>query len=330
MPVNHSTIAVHPDSLATHELQSGGSLLLVRPASFGFNAETAASNAFQQAPAAAAAELQARAAREFNALVAALRAAGVRCCVVADEAPPARPDALFPNNWCSWHADGTLVLYPLLAPSRRLERREAIIEAVCGATGFRIRRRIDLTAHETAGRFLEGTGSLVLDRTQRVAYACRSPRTDAGLVRDWCEAMGYRPMLFDATDAQGGAYYHTNVILWIGSRCAAVCLEAIAPAQREAVRATLAETHELIELDRAAVARFAGNMLEVRSAAGSGSAAPQLLMSAAARAALSAAQCAQLAAHYDGFIVADVPTIESVGGGSVRCMVAEVPDVVAD
>lgn len=318
--------ALHSGSLATHEQQSCDTLLLVRPASFGFNSQTASSNAFQKPSAdVAAADVASRARAEFDGLVDGLRRQGVHCCVVDDEAPPARPDALFPNNWCSWHADGTLVLYPLLAPSRRLERREAVIAAVCAVTGFKIRRQLDMTAHEATQRYLEGTGSLVLDRVQRVAYACRSPRTDDTLVHEWCREMGYRPILFDASDADGGAYYHTNVMLWIGSQCAAVCLEAIAPAQRAAVRSALAERHAVVELERAAVARFAGNMLEVRGRDAAGTVQACLLMSGAARQALSTPQREQLALHYPQWIVADVPTIESVGGGSVRCMVAEVP-----
>lgn len=335
MGTANASHAVHPASVATHEAQSADTLMLVRPASFGFNPHTAASNAFQQPSAeAATADVARRARSEFASLVSALQAHGVRCCVVDDEAPPVRPDAVFPNNWCSWHADGTLVLYPMLAASRRSERREAVIAAVCDATGFRIRRRLDFTPHENEQRFLEGTGSLVLDRAHRVAYACRSPRTDDALVAEWCRAMDYRPVLFDAVDEAGRPYYHTNVMLWIGSRCAAICLEAIAPDQRESVREALARTHAVIELDRRAVAHFAGNMIEVRGRAAAaegeagrvaGALQPCLLMSASAEAVLSPRQREQLAAYYGRWIVVQVPTIETVGGGSVRCMVAEVP-----
>lgn len=309
------------------EPQTSGTVLLVRPASFGFNPQTAGSNAMQAQSAPDSQALAEAALREFDALHAALRSAGVRCCVVADTPEPPRPDAVFPNNWCSWHADGTLVEYPLLAPSRRLERREAVIEAVVAATGFRVRRRLDYRAHERDGHYLEGTGSLVLDRSARVAYACRSPRTDEALVREWCESMDYEPVVFDACDAGGQPYYHTNVMMWIGTRAAMCCLESIERSQREAVRARLSATHELLGIDRAAVASFAGNMIELSAPGADGRAEPLLLLSAAAERALPAATRSRLQALYPRQCVVPVPTIERVGGGSVRCMVAEVPDV---
>jgi len=320
---------MHKRSLAAHERQAAGSVLLVRPASFGFNPQTAASNAFQVAAASPVADLADRALLEFDALHAALQSAGVRCCVVPDTPLPPRPDAVFPNNWCSWHADGTLVLYPLLAESRRLERREAVIDAVVAATGFRIRRRLDYSEREQDGRYLEGTGSLVLDRAGRVAYACRSPRTDEALVREWCAALDYEPVVFDACDAAGRPYYHTNVMMWIGTQGAMACLEAIEPGQREAVRARLAATHALLEIDRRAVAAFAGNMIELATCDADGQMSPLLLLSATAAAALPAGTQARLQALYARQCVVPVPTIERVGGGSVRCMVAEVPDVPA-
>lgn len=319
---------MHKGPLAMHERQAADSILLVRPASFGFNAQTAASNAFQSAVASVAGDPAARALAEFDALHEALRHTGVRCCVVEDTPVPPRPDAVFPNNWCSWHADGTLVLYPLLAPSRRIERREAIIDAVVSATGFRVRRRLDFSAREGDGHYLEGTGSLVLDRAARVAYACRSPRTDEALVREWCEAMQYEAVVFDAFDASGRPYYHTNVMMWIGTHAAMCCLEAIAPDQREAVHARLSESHALVGIERAAVAAFAGNMIELATRDADGQPVPLLLMSAAAGEALPVATRARLKSLYPRQCVVPVPTIERVGGGSVRCMVAEVPDVV--
>jgi hypothetical protein len=236
---------------------------------------------------------------------------------------------VFPNNWCSWHADGTLVLYPLLAASRRPERRRDIIAAVVAATGFDIRRRLDFTSREQHGQYLEGTGSLVLDRVNRVAYACRSPRTSVALLRDWCVAMEYEPVVFDALDAAGQPYYHTNVMLWLGARCAMGCFAAIAPAQREAVYARLSVGRELIAIDRPAVQAFAGNMIELSGRDALGRSVPLLVMSAAAAASLDAEQSARLQLYYERQCVVPVPTIESVGGGSVRCMVAEVPEVAA-
>ena len=320
---------MHRSALATDRNQAASSALLVRPVSFGFNPHTAASNVFQSADALDAQSVAAQAQVEFDHLSETLRAAGVRCCVVDDTPQPPRPDAVFPNNWCSWHVDGTLVLYPLLAESRRPERREAIIDAVVALTGFRIRRRIDLTARELSGQYLEGTGSLVLDHLGRVAYACRSSRTDEALFREWCALMQYEPVLFDARDASGRAYYHTNVMLWIGTRCAMVCLEAIDPAQREWVREHLSARREVLKIDRHAVAAFAGNMLELRGCDATGASWPLLLMSAAASAALPRTLSERLHALYERQCVVAVPTIERVGGGSVRCMVAEIPDTVA-
>jgi len=306
--------------------QAASAVLMIRPASFGSNTETAASNTFQQ-PALGAGDAPAAAARdEFEALVAALRSEGIVVCCFDDAAPPVRPDAVFPNNWVSFHADGTVVLYPMMAVNRRLERRLELLPQVAAATGFVERRRFDLTAHENQGRFLEGTGSLVLDHVHRVAYACRSSRTDEKLVHEWAQALQYQPVIFDATDARGSPYYHTNVMMWIGSRCAAVCLEAIAATSRDAVRRQLELTgRELIELDRRAVAEFAGNMLELASwdeALGDYSV---LVMSARARATLPVAIMQRLSACVDTLLAVPVPTIERLGGGSVRCMLAEVP-----
>jgi hypothetical protein len=305
-----------------HEEQSCSRLLLVRPACFGFNVETAGSNAFQHRHAPRP-SLLADVRAEFDALVDALTAAGVDCCVLDDEPVPGRPDAIFPNNWVSWHADGTVVLYPMQAPNRRPERRNDVIAKASAHAHFDIRRRLDLAAHEQQGRFLEGTGSLVLDRAHRLAYACRSSRTDEQLVKLWCQAMNFQPVVFDAHDDIERPYYHTNVMLWIGSHCAMICLEAMPEAQRTRVQEALAADHQLIAIDRAGVRSFAGNMLEVRARNGT----KKLLISATALAALSADQHRVLSAHYPEFIVASVPTIEQVGGGSVRCMVAELAEV---
>jgi hypothetical protein len=310
-------------------------VLLVRPASFGFNNETAASNALQaQAPAqvlatGAEAGVVAGAQAEFDALHAALCSEGINVCIAADVAPPSLPDAVFPNNWLSFHDDGTVVLYPMLAPNRRLERRAVIVAQACRELGFAERRRIDLTAYETKGEFLEGTGSLVLDHVQRVAYACRSPRTSEALVREWCRLMEYEAQVFDAADAGGQAYYHTNVMLWIGTRCAAVCAESIASADRVRIIDRLRSTgRQLLELTRPQVAQFAGNMLELASWDEAMGDCSVLLMSQTARASLSDAQWQRLSGAVDSVLCVPVPTIERVGGGSVRCMVAEVPGLI--
>jgi hypothetical protein len=311
--------------------QCAGTVFMVRPAAFGFNPETAASNGMQ-GPAPADAASVARLARaEFDAYVHALESEGVRVVVGEDTPAPARPDAVFPNNWLSFHADGTLVLYPMLAPNRRLERREELVERACESAGFRPRRRLDLTSQERDGRILEGTGSLVLDHRARVAYASRSSRTDESLAREWARELGYEAVVFDARDARGEPYYHTNVIMWIGTRCAMVCAEAIPPADRERVLAQLRQDgdRELIEIERAAVAAFAGNMLELASWDEALGDTSVLVMSATARAALEGPLMRRLGACVDSILAVPLPTIERVGGGSARCMLTEIPEVSA-
>jgi hypothetical protein len=303
---------------------------MVEPAAFGFNPETAASNPMQQAAEGAQSDLNRRAREESAGLARALETEGVEVFLAEDTVDPGKPDALFPNNWVSFHADGTLVLYPMLSARRRLERRAELVDAACERFGFVPRRRFDLSAEEQKGRYLEGTGSLVLDHVAAIAYACRSPRTDESLVREWARLMGFDAVVFDATDERGQAYYHTNVMMWIGARCAVACLESVAAQDRARLRSSLAAGgREVIEIDRAAVNAFAGNMLELATwdeALGDSSV---LVMSAAARAALAAPQLQRLSACVDAMLAVPVPTIERVGGGSVRCMVAEVPEIIA-
>ncbi|HKC15639.1 MAG TPA: arginine deiminase-related protein [Steroidobacteraceae bacterium] len=309
--------------------QCAGAVFMIEPAAFSFNEETAASNAMQRSrdAGAGAADVMAAARAESQQLRLALESEGVRVQMGADTPVPRKPDALFPNNWISFHDDGTIVLYPMLAPNRRLERRTELVDEVCAALDFNPRRRLDFSAHETAGKFLEGTGSLVLDHVARVAYACRSPRTDAALVGDWAGQMDYEAVIFDAADAHGRPYYHTNVLMWIGSRGLMCCTEAIAAADRPRVVASFRNSgRELIEIDRAAVDAFAGNMLELATWDEALGDATLLVMSATARAALGEQTMRQLSGCVDTVLAVPVPTIERIGGGSVRCMLAEVPE----
>jgi hypothetical protein len=295
-------------------------LCLVEPAAFGFNVETADTNHFQQRVDLPAASAVAR--DEFAALVANLDAAGARVCIASDTASPPKPDAIFPNNWVSFHEDGTIVLYPMQSPVRRLERRESVIDSVKQSLGFRESRRIDYSAEESRGRHLEGTGSLVLDRCARIAYACRSQRTDESLVHRWARDMGYEAFVFDATTRDGAPVYHTNVLLWIGANIAGIGAGWIPAPQRDRLLERLRESGKTaLLLDDAQLHAFAGNMLEVETAAGT----RRLVMSASAAASLREEQLAML--HDAGSLplVSAVPTIERLGGGSVRCMIAEVP-----
>jgi hypothetical protein len=314
-----------PINQAMHRTQAASSVLMIRPAAFGFNADAAVSNALQQPSSDAAADISERARREFDGLAAALVAVGVRVCILEDTLLPPKPDAVFPNNWLSFHEDGTAVLYPLQPASRRPERRREVIERVSAELGFRVRRLLDLSEHEARGEFLEGTGSLVLDHVRRIAYACRSPRTSETLVERWCSLMGYEPVIFDASDTQGRPYYHTNVMLSVGTSHAIVATESIAPHDREAVLRSLQLSGcELVQVSRAAVTGFAGNVLELTGHSATAGSVSVLVMSEAARAAIGDALPARLKAKFVAVVAVPVPTIEQVGGGSVRCMLAEV------
>lgn len=305
--------------------QCAEAVLMVRPARFAYNPETAATNRLQRPSAAAAGEEAALARREQAGLAAALEREGVGVCVVEDTPEPPKPDAVFPNNWVSFHEDGTVVLYPMQAQSRRWERRQEVIDAVAERLGFTVTRTVDLTSHEMAGRYLEGTGSLVLDHRERAAYACLSPRTDAAVLAEWCRELGYEPVAFDAADRGGVPLYHTNVLLCIGERLAVVGSEAIAAAQRGQVVERLRGTgREVVEIGHAEIERFAGNMLELGSWDEALGDCRVLVMSEAARQALPAEVFARLSACTDEVLAVPVPTIERLGGGSVRCMLAEV------
>jgi hypothetical protein len=227
---------------------------------------------------------------------------------------------VFPNNWLSLHADGTVVLYPMLAPNRRRERRlELVLELE--RRGCRLERLVDLTHHELEGRFLEGTGSVVFDHVSRTAYACLSPRTDADVLGDLCGEIGYEPVTFDACDRVGVAIYHTNVMLSIGSTFVLVCAEAVAAGQRHALLERLgAGGRRVLEIDRGAMEVFSGNVLELR-----GTGATRVL-AASQRAwdGLPPQLRAALEGCVDRIVSVPVPTIEALGGGSVRCMLAEV------
>ena len=295
---------------------------MVRPRHFGFNAETATSNRFQRPGGSEHTAAQAQA--EFDAFATALAGEGVTVCIAPDSEEPRKPDAVFPNNWVSFHADGTVVLYPMQAPNRRAERRSEVIDCVVRDTGFRTRRTVDLTHHEKAGRFLEGTGSLVLDHVERVAYACRSPRTDEDVARDWAGAMDYELELFDARDARGTPIYHTNVVMSIGTRMVVAALENICAEDRERVAARLGAQRELLPIDDAEMAGFAGNVLELGTWDEYLGDMRILVISATAQRSLPAQKYARLYASVDAVLAVPIDVIERHGGGSVRCMLAEV------
>jgi len=302
--------------------QTANAVLMIRPTAFHSNPQTAASNAFQRAPDAVANELEQQAAAvQFEGLADVLRTAGVEVIVEADTLEPSTPDSIFPNNWISLHADGSAVLFPMMAPNRRTERRMDIVERLGTVHGFRLEKVLDLSAWEQRGRFLEGTGSLVLDRISRVAYACLSPRTDVEVLEDFCQRTGFEPLAFHAVDADGIPIYHTNVMMALGRGYAVICDAAISdPAEHTAVLARLRQSgREIVSIDHEQMAAFAGNMLELINAEGH----RLLVMSRRAEASLNDEQRAVLGKHAR-LLTAAIDDIEDSAGGGVRCMLAEI------
>ena len=305
----------------SEESQLASSVLMIRPVRFESNPMTAESNRFQGKSNASPDTQNAIAQEEFDALAAALREAGVNVVIVEDTAEPHTPDSIFPNNWVSFHSDGRVVLYPMAAKNRRTERRPDIVEQLDSKDGFVVKEIIDLSGHEQAGHYLEGTGSMVLDRKSHAAYACLSSRTQLDPLGDFAQRMDYDVVTFDAIDRDGVPIYHTNVLMSVGEELALICAEAIArDEQRAAVLQRLSDTgHEVILLSYDQLQAFAGNMLELRSNEGS----RVVAMSQQAYDSLDETQVERLRAN--GHIISsDISNIEASAGGSVRCMLAEI------
>lgn len=304
------------------EAQCANTVFMVRPVAFHANPLTLDSNAFMKEDLALSeSEQQQAALREFEGLAAALRAAGVNVVIFEDTRAPGTPDSIFPNNWVSFHQDGTVVLYPMMAFNRRTERRIDIVEALSSEHQFKIEKLVDLSAHEGNGQFLEGTGSLVLDRRNRIAYACLSARTSIEVLGDFSQQLDYDVVSFDAVDKQGLAIYHTNVMMAQGDGFAIICQDAISDeAQRAAVLGKLTQAgQEVIPISYAQMEQFAGNMLELESRDGD----KVLAMSQRAYNSLTGKQLALLQG-YAKIVSAPINVIEDSAGGSVRCMLAEI------
>lgn len=299
-------------------MQTAQHVFLVRPSRFSFNPETAASNTFQRKMPNQKDVLQ-KVMNEFDAVVEQLKNNGINVFVFDDTPFPLKPDAVFPNNWITFHADGTAVLYPMCAPNRRLERRMDIVEGL--REYFDVKKVIDLSVYENENRFLEGTGSIVFDHVYKTAYASVSCRTDKALFTQLCGLLNYKAISFHAHDLQGREVYHTNVVMCIGVKFAVVCLEAISnPEERQAViRALEASGHCLIDITFGQMNSFAGNMLQVKSDNGKN----MLVLSETAFNSLSETQRNKLGEFVE-FIPCSIRTIETIGGGSVRCMIAEI------
>jgi hypothetical protein len=293
-------------------------LFMVRPAHFGFNAETAVSNHYQQSSAAAPASLQQLALAEFDAFVHLLRTHDIPVKVWDDDASVIRPDAIFPNNWFSTHPNGSLVLYPMEAPNRRTERRSGIIDWL--RTEFQYSTLHDLTAHEREGRYLEGTGSVIFDFENGLAWASFSSRTDADVLLELCEKQNLLPVAFKAADAQGRPIYHTNVIMALHPKLAIVCTEAITDAaDRSTITRMVTKTgRRLLAITQKQTEAFAGNALFVKNRGGK----DFVILSQTGWNALDAAQ-RQLLQSVATPLTPSINTIEQTGGGSARCMLAE-------
>ncbi len=294
-------------------------ILMIRPASFGYNAETAANNFFQQDPGMPAADVQEKALEEFNKMVDLLRENEIEVLLIEDSREPPKPDAIFPNNWLSSTPDGKLFIFPMYAPSRRAEKREDIIDRL--SADFEVKDLQDWSEYEVAGRFLEGTGSMVMDHRNQLIYAAISERTNLSVLEKFAVTNGYQAIVFLATDAAGRPVYHTNVLMSLGEKFAVLCEEAIEEEwELIAVRQLLESTnHAIIPISREQMQRFAGNMLEVKNKKGESI----LVLSQSAFESLRKEQKAMLEA-YTRLLPIPVPTIEAVEGGSVRCMMAEI------
>jgi len=303
--------------------QAPSAVILVRAEKFLPNPATAADNAFQRdVPSGQSDEaVSATALAEMDALAAALREAGVRVHVFADE-DHTRPDSVFPNNWLSTHAGGYVAVYPMYASNRRHERRADVLEML--KSDYRVQAIVDYSGLEPDGIFLEGTGAMVLDHVSRVAYTARSHRADIAVLERFCTDFGYEPMAFDAVDSEGVPVYHTNVIACIGTDVAMIALEMIPDeVRREQVRERLSVTgRTIVELTEDQIREFAGNAVELCGRTGEGKRRYVMAMSARARRSLRPDQVAAIEESCE-IVAVDIPTIE-LAGGSVRCMIAGV------
>lgn len=300
--------------------QTTSHLMMVRPANFGFNEQTAVNNAFQiKEGDLSNKNIHIKAVAEFDALVALLRAAGVNVMVIEDTPIPKKPDAIFPNNWITTHDNGMIITYPMFAPSRRLERRTDIIDTL--SKSYKINKHLQLEKFESEKRFLEGTGSIIMDRPHQIAYACASDRTDLNLLNEFCDDLDVQAIVFHAFDEEGIPIYHTNVMMAIATKFVIICMDSITnPQERALLEATFKKTNkEIIGITHDQMKSFAGNMLEVRNDNDD----TMLVMSEKAFFSLSDYQIERIS-QYSDILYCPIPTIEHYGGGGVRCMMAEI------
>lgn len=304
-------------------MQITDTILMVRPAQFRMNEQTVVNNFFQEDLEMTQDAVTKKAQEEFDTFVQTLRGVGIHVIVFQDDLVSDTPDAVFPNNWISTHGDGTVAVYPMFAENRRLERREEVLELL-DSEGFEIDEVVDFTSFEEDEQYLEGTGSVILDRTNEKAYCALSDRADEDLFIYFCEEMEYTPVWFTAyqrVDGKRKPIYHTNVMMCIGIDFAVICLDSIddKKERKNVVKHLREDGKEIIEISEDQLYQFAGNMLQVKNKKGE----TYLVMSATAHKSLTAEQQSKLA-RYTTILSSDLNTIETCGGGSARCMMAEV------
>lgn len=302
-------------------MQTTNTVLMIEPIAFGYNAQTAENNYFQVNS--ESDSTQTKALEEFNAFVEKLKSKGINVITVKDTLEPHTPDSIFPNNWVSFGSDGKVFLYPMFAPNRRDERRKDIIDSIA-EEGFEINEIIDLSSSEKDNKFLEGTGSMIFDHDYKIAYGSVSLRLDEELFRDFCAKIGYEPVVFHSYQTAAGErlpIYHTNVMMCVADKFVVICLDCIDnELEREKVQEVIKSTNkELIEISEDQMQQFAGNMLQVQNDKGE----KFLVMSQTAFYSLTPEQIESIQ-KYNEIIYADLNTIEVNGGGSARCMLAEV------
>ncbi len=299
--------------------QTANAIMMIRPVKFGFNEETAISNVFQQKDKTDEVDIQSAAIKEFDEFVSLLRKQNIEVVTFEDTPVPHTPDSIFPNNWISTHQDGTVILYPMMAPSRRMERRADIIDSLENIYHFKVNRQLDYSHFENEGKYLEGTGSIVFDYANKIAYANISDRTEAAILQEVCLELDYEMVAFRAVDKKGKDIYHTNVVMCIGEAFATICLQAIPDDdQRQMVKNKLLLTnHEIVDINYDQLYAFAGNMIQVRNMQEQNF----IILSQTAFDTLDEKQ-KKILRKNGTLLPVSIPTIEKYGGGSVRCMVA--------
>ncbi len=300
-------------------MQSTNNIFLIKPANAAFNKETADSNSFQSELKVSDETILEKVHKEFDNFHSTLKSKGINVFVFEDTQEPKKPDAIFPNNWVTFHPDGTVILYPMLSQQRRNERRKDIIESL--KQNFRINSILDLSSYEKQNRFLEGTGSIVFDHVNKIAYACLSPRTDKELFIKVCEKLKYKPVHFYAHNKNKKEIYHTNVMMCVAEKFVVICLNSITDEEeRQTVINSFEKTnHEIIDIGFKHMNQFAGNMLELKTPENKS----VLVMSQSAYDVLNKKQKTAIE-NFTAIVPLNIKTIETIGGGSARCMIAEI------